>query len=196
MAAVGRHIAALMTEPECVRLVEACEELANGAIDSDTFCDLHTIGQAANDYIYLILDDYKHNECIYMALDALGDVAATEAGVLERSATRRRAEAVWKHPVFIAGKQDAEQTFLGYLHDVFGPDPYKPVKVVRAWRTTTAVSLARSMDTSRDFSAMPVLADALQEAGCEHPAVLNHCRDPKASHVRGCWVIDLVLGKK
>jgi hypothetical protein len=209
MAAVGRHIAALMTEPECVRVVEACEEFAEGVIDVDAFSDLHAIGQdacwrssapaigrAANDYVCRILDDFKHNECIYFALDTLAYVAATEAGVLKPSATYREAEAVWQHPLFLAGKQAAERTFLGYMHDVFGPDPYEPLKFDPSWRTDTVESIARSMYASRDFSGMPVLADALQESGCENPDILRHCRDPHASHVRGCWVVDLVLGKK
>jgi hypothetical protein len=42
---------------------------------------------------------------------------------------------------------------------------------------------------------MPILADALQDAGCDNEDILNHCRDPKQVHVRGCWVVDLVLGK-
>ena len=50
------------------------------------------------------------------------------------------------------------------------------------------------MYDSRDFSAMPILADALQDAGCGSADVLNHCREPGA-HVRGCWVVDLVMGK-
>jgi hypothetical protein len=58
------------------------------------------------------------------------------------------------------------------------------------------VSLARTMYESRDFSAMPILADALQDAGCDSDEVLNHCRDTNNTHVRGCWVVDLVLGKQ
>ena len=63
-----------------------------------------------------------------------------------------------------------------------------------AWRTDTALSLARVMYESRDFSAMPILADALQDAGCELADILDHCRGT-SPHVRGCWVVDLVLGK-
>jgi hypothetical protein len=51
------------------------------------------------------------------------------------------------------------------------------------------------MYESRNFAAMPVLADALEEAGCDSPDVLAHCRDAAGVHVRGCWVVDLVLGK-
>jgi hypothetical protein len=63
------------------------------------------------------------------------------------------------------------------------------------WRTDTVVMLARTMYDTRDFSGMPILADALQEAGCEQPIILEHCRDLKQQHVRGCWVVDLILGK-
>jgi len=51
------------------------------------------------------------------------------------------------------------------------------------------------MYDSRDFGAMPILADALQDAGCENEDILTHCRDTAARHARGCWVCDLVLGK-
>ena len=80
-----------------------------------------------------------------------------------------------------------------YLADVFGPAP--PVAFSPGWRTDTAVALARQMYDAREFSAMPILADALQDAGCEEGVVLSHCRDAAASHVRGCWAVDLVLGK-
>jgi hypothetical protein len=74
-------------------------------------------------------------------------------------------------------------------------DPFVPVTFDPEWRTSTAVSLSKQMYESRDFSAMPILADALQDAGCEADAILAHCRDPRQVHVRGCWVVDLVLGK-
>jgi hypothetical protein len=80
------------------------------------------------------------------------------------------------------------------LRDVI-PNPYRPVTFSHSWRTDTAVSVARGMYESRDFGAMPILADALQDAGCDNEDVLNHCRDAKQVHVRGCWVVDLVLGK-
>jgi hypothetical protein len=79
------------------------------------------------------------------------------------------------------------------LRDIFG-NPFRPVAFAPSWRTSTAVGLARTMFESRDFAAMPVLADALEEAGCDNPDVLAHCRGP-GPHVRGCWVVDLVLGK-
>jgi len=72
--------------------------------------------------------------------------------------------------------------------------PFRPVAFDVEWRTTTVLALARHMYESREFSAMPVMADALQDAGCEDENILSHCRGP-GPHVRGCWVVDLVLGK-
>jgi hypothetical protein len=80
------------------------------------------------------------------------------------------------------------------LRDIFG-NPFRPLTVNSDWLTPTVQQLAAYIYESRDFSTMPILADALQDAGCDNADVLNHCRDTKATHVRGCWVVDLVLGK-
>ena len=80
------------------------------------------------------------------------------------------------------------------FRDIFG-NPFRHATFDPAWRSSTVVALAAQMYESRDFGAMPILADALQDAGCDSEDVLNHCRDAKATHVRGCWVVDLVLGK-
>ncbi|VTR93498.1 Uncharacterized protein OS=Sorangium cellulosum (strain So ce56) GN=sce5710 PE=4 SV=1 [Gemmata massiliana] len=81
-----------------------------------------------------------------------------------------------------------------WLRCIFG-NPFRPVTPSPLWHTSTTVALASQMYESRDFSAMPILADALQDAGCNNEDVLSHCRGP-GPHVRGCWVVDLVLGKK
>jgi hypothetical protein len=80
------------------------------------------------------------------------------------------------------------------IRDVF-PNPFRPVPFSPEWRTATAVALSRQQYDSRNFSAMPILADALQDAGCDNADILDHCRGP-GPHVRGCWVVDLVLGKE
>jgi hypothetical protein len=77
---------------------------------------------------------------------------------------------------------------------MFG-NPFRPISFDPEWRTSTAVALAQQMYDSRDFNVMPILADALQDAGCENEDVLDHCRAADGVHVRGCWVVDLVLGK-
>ncbi|MDB5310483.1 MAG: hypothetical protein JWO38_4685 [Gemmataceae bacterium] len=89
---------------------------------------------------------------------------------------------------------DAEcKAICGLIRDIFG-NPFRPATIDPSWLTSTVTDLARQMYESRDFSPMPILADALQDAGCYHPDFLCHCRGP-GPHVRGCWVVDLVLGK-
>ncbi len=79
------------------------------------------------------------------------------------------------------------------LRDIFG-NPFHPITLDPSWLTSTVVSLARQIYDSRDFTAMPILADALQDAGCDNPQIVEHCQGP-GSHVRGCWVCDLCLNK-
>ena len=87
------------------------------------------------------------------------------------------------------------ENFYSIVLDTLG-NPFRPVAVAPEWRTDTAVTLARGVYQSRDFGAMPILADALPDAGCDNANILNHCRDVNQVHVRGCWVVDLVLGKE
>ena len=84
--------------------------------------------------------------------------------------------------------------WTGSPYDGWGA-PGPPVSLNPEWRTSTVVALAQSMSESRDFSALPILADALQDAGCDNNDILNHCRDGRAARSRGSWVVDLVLGK-
>ena len=89
------------------------------------------------------------------------------------------------------GRFEAERAFrCAVLREILG-NPFRPVVFAPEWRTSTAIALAAQMYESRDFSPMPILADALQDAGCENEEVLNHCRGP-GPHVRGCWVVDQV----
>jgi|SRR5579883_450108 len=89
---------------------------------------------------------------------------------------------------------NVEAILLPLLRDIFG-NPFRPVVFDPEWRTSAAVALAVQMYDSRDFGTMPILADALQDAGCDSADILDHCREP-GPHVRGCWVVDLVLGKE
>jgi hypothetical protein len=77
--------------------------------------------------------------------------------------------------------------------EIFG-NPFRPAAFAPAWRTDTAVLLARQAYEANEFSALPILADALQDAGCDRDDLLSHLRDPGRGHVRGCWAVDLVLG--
>lgn len=86
-----------------------------------------------------------------------------------------------------------EQAYL--LQDVFG-GKNPAVKFEPAWRTSTVVALANGIYEERAFDRMPILADAMEEAGCENNRILTHCRDAKGRHTRGCWVVDKILDNK
>ncbi len=79
------------------------------------------------------------------------------------------------------------------LRDIIG-NPFRPVAVDRNWQSITANKLADAIYAERAFDRLPILADALEDAGCTNTAILKHCRGP-GPHVRGCWVVDLILGK-
>jgi hypothetical protein len=79
------------------------------------------------------------------------------------------------------------------LREIIG-NPYRPLVTDSRWLSTTVVTLSRLAYDSRSFEALPILADALEDAGCGDSDILAHCRGP-GPHVRGCWVVDLLLGK-
>jgi len=83
------------------------------------------------------------------------------------------------------------------LRCIFG-NPFAPIAidpVWLAWRDGTIRNLAQTIYANRCFAHMPILGDALEDAGCNNTDILNHCRQP-SEHVRGCWMVDLLLGKK
>ena len=81
------------------------------------------------------------------------------------------------------------------FYEIFG-NPFRPVTFDPAWRTSTVFALAQGIYDDKAFDRMPILADALQDADCDNDDILNHLRDATAPHVRGCWALDLVLGKE
>lgn len=81
------------------------------------------------------------------------------------------------------------------VREIFG-DPFRQVEVDPAWLTSDVVALAREIYAKRAFDQMWVLEDALRDAGCDNSAVLSHCTEHRGEHVRGCWVVDMLLGKE
>jgi hypothetical protein len=88
----------------------------------------------------------------------------------------------------------SKKLLVDTLVDIFG-NPFRPVTVDPRWLSETVVALATRIYEERAFAWMPILADALQDAGCEEEQVLMHCREPR-EHFRGCWVVDMLLGKQ
>jgi hypothetical protein len=85
---------------------------------------------------------------------------------------------------------------VGLVFEVFG-NPFRPGRIddySLAWDGGLVRQLAEGIYEDKAFDRMPVLGDALEDAGCSDEAVLSHCRT-QADHVRGCWVLDMILGR-
>jgi hypothetical protein len=106
--------------------------------------------------------------------------------------------AAWSAAHALDGDASYERLVQSQLvRDAFG-NPFSPHRLNPAWlrwHDCCVVHMARTIYEDRRFEDMPILADALEEAGCDNELILEHCREP-AEHARGCWVLDAVLGKK
>jgi hypothetical protein len=177
-----RRVWTLLTEECCRHAVEVAERLAEGGVPHEeraTAC-----GTVAGVLLSLPAG-------VPASLRAAYDAAWNVAGAPERHSPLMAAA---KALAAEAGGTEAAEYQAELLRCIFG-DPFRPAAIEAAWRSDTAQALARQMYESRDFSAMPILADALQDAECEDAELLGHCRGP-GTHARGCWVVDLVLGKE
>jgi hypothetical protein len=99
------------------------------------------------------------------------------------------------HPIALSEPERNAQAIL--IRDIFG-NPFRIVKMDpswQAWNNGTVPKIAQAIYDDRTFNHLPILADALEEAGCTNADILGHCRGP-GPHARGCWVVDLLLGKE
>jgi hypothetical protein len=160
-----------LTDPSGRAVIEAAEAFADGLINEE---ELNLVKDA-----YPQGEKYNPSAVATKAAYVAASLAAQKAGLPEGVFCRLSRNRIDEH--------------VALLRDIFG-NPFRPIAFSPAWHTDTAVALARQMYESRDFSAMPILADALQDAGCDSEDILTHCRG-EGPHVRGCWVVDLVLGK-
>ena len=151
------------------------------------------LGRAAVEVAELFADGHVHSEQLRAARLACKNsgpqsswyAAATDPAIAARNAALSAQDGA-------ADPQTERLAQAEVFRDIFG-NPFRPA-VIDPWRTPEAVGLARVMYEQGDFTRMPELADALQQSGCTDGQVLGHCRDGHEHH-RGCWVVDLVLGK-
>jgi hypothetical protein len=93
--------------------------------------------------------------------------------------------------------QHPARTQCDLLREIVG-NPWRPVAVEPVWLSWNGGAvpmLAQGIYDERAFDRLPILADALEDAGCSDRDILDHCRGP-GPHVRGCWAVDLLLGKE
>jgi hypothetical protein len=175
-----------LTHGRTRQAVETAEQFADALVDEAALSRAHSMG----------LDALARYQEVLFRRKLMNRDGET---LIERR-LRLAAQSAHVHKPFLIGRirwiqqdPDLSKCSPQLLHEVFG-NPFRPVVVDASWLTSTVLALARQMYESRDFSPMPILADALQDAGCEDEDVLSHCRSG-GPHCRGCWVVDLVLGK-
>jgi hypothetical protein len=171
-------------------IVETAEAFADGLV---TVADLQRASDSAK----------RHFPRFLGSRDELQIQGATESITVLRTGFVRTdlhfggyeaAHGVIRAVINILGDAPRELEVAGLLRDIVG-NPFRPVTLNPAWRTSNVTGLAQAIYDDRAFDRLPILADALEDAGCDNADILNHCRDGGV-HVRGCWVVDLVLGKQ
>ena len=187
----GAGLLTRVNHPTCNAAAEVVWRMAEGTASPDQiaagsdvlgalWAELHTVGMSLDSFAILHL------------VNILSLLFREQPYDAARNLTARRTQQWDEQPL----TPEEERLSCDLLRDIFGNRGDVPAEPrwQAAWRTSTAVAMARQMYESREFSAMPILADALQDAGCDRDDILDHCRGP-GPHVRGCWVVDLVLGK-
>jgi hypothetical protein len=105
--------------------------------------------------------------------------------------------AVLVRPHWERARNLAREYQAGLLRDLFTPF-HPPLHIEPAWLSWdrgTVRNMAEVIDRERDYTRLPVLADALEDAGCTEPLILAHCREDQV-HTRGCWVVERLLGRE
>ncbi len=172
---------------EGLQLLDACESFADDSLEWRELTALREAAKTPN--LYGQADSRRSG---IAAQNALGAVLATAWGKQIRGwhavgdVVRRCFEA--RH---YSGWKQAPREFSDLFRDIF---TFHPITLDPSWLTSTVTALAQGMYDSRDFSTMPILADALMDAGCDNESILQHCRR-QGARVRGCWVVDLILQK-
>jgi hypothetical protein len=196
--ASARLASAWLVHPDSRAAVEISERVAEGIYGPDALAPAYRAAWAV-----LPLEPYSdvHVAAARAAARTVQD-QAYEAALLTRNevvgfyAEAEEAKVTSeeeKERLYWIGKDHGERLLTSCLRDIFG-NPFCNVSLHEDWLTPTVVALARAIYDDQDFDALPVLADALEDADCSDPDVLSHLRGP-GPHVRGCHVVDLLTGR-
>ncbi|MFO0880949.1 MAG: hypothetical protein U0840_26800 [Gemmataceae bacterium] len=178
-----------LEDPRSRRAVEVAERYADGKATPRELADARASAvppARGPSWAAYWATNIKASGPVVNVFEAAVAAAATKA-------TRRTGQAITWDSVHAASVRDQ----VDLIREVAG-NPYKEVHFDPRWLTWEGgqiVRFAEAVYESMEFDRMPILADALEEAGCSDETVLEHCRHG-GPHVRGCWVLDLVLDKE
>lgn len=178
----------LMPSDDCREAIITAELTADGECDASVMYRLsvninssigsHALRGEVGEYAAIAAERVSSLDRFYMAAEAAAVAIAVQ----------RSSENYEPHRTV----EESHQASL--VRCMFG-NPFRYVTVGPSWLTTDVRLLATGIYEDKAFDRLPILADALQDAGCENEEVLNHCRS-NGPHVRGCWVVDLLTGRK
>lgn len=206
-----RRIFHLLEDRRSRRALEVGEQHAEGllnhedwlAINREASLSATDIGRAAEDALINGSDNVQVSS-VYAAAAAghlLGEPAFSRAESVatctENALASLPASRLSVHNFENDIRLKERAMHCGLLREIFG-NPFQPLVLDPSWlkwNGGTVITLAQGIYEDRAFDRLPILADALMDAGCFDEEILNHCRS-QGPHVRGCWVVDLVLGKR
>jgi hypothetical protein len=194
-----RHIWNLLIDPGSRKAVIEAELHADGRLTDEQLCRVSEEAEAAFQRVRAQQPDPVSDSPQKMAASAVWGATVSRLedsifvpdepiiGMAINTALQAEVTAEYEW-------QDEQRTIQSSLvRDIFG-NPFCPANADPTWHTLDVISLATGIYEDRAFDRLPILADALQDAGCDNDDILDHCRSD-GPHVRGCWVVDLLLGK-
>ena len=189
------RFAPLLSEARSRQAIDILGQYADGAAtDEELSAAQEAAADVYNERCVAVGERYYLDPTAHAA-SAVWNATISAWEALERMITLSEvAQSVLVACVAAAPEPETEMAAQAALvRDIFG-NPFRPITLDPSWLTSTVITLARTMYDTRDFSAMPILADALADAGCGDDQVLSHCRG-NGPHVKGCFVVDLFTGK-
>jgi hypothetical protein len=193
-----RHVWDLLPDQRSRTAVEVAEGYADRLVDARQQAGVlgqalaaanRTTGRAA--WAPYWAAKRKITESVWNACEAALDGSVRQA-VSRARATGADLASAWEEARSAGAREQAR-----LLRDILG-NPFRPAKLDAAWlhwQGGLVPALARRIYDERDFTGLAILADALEDAGCDDADVLSHCRSG-GDHVRGCHVVDLLLGRR
>jgi hypothetical protein len=202
-----RAVDAIMADERCRGLVECAERRSDGSVGADEWAAAQATSRAAVRAAPHLLASHgggaPADDPSAVRLWAAFAAACSVADPAEEAPTFFALQAAMNaHLAAQAGAGGAKAakwspTQVGFIRDLFG-NPWRPCQAIRpewaAWNDGCVVKLAKAIYDERRFGDLPVLADALEDAGCTDAELLGHLRSP-GPHVLGCWATDVILGR-
>lgn len=194
--AIGRHIWHLLEDETCRHAIVSAERFAEGLITREELRE--AIPPRTSNYAGTIAF-LSREAAVYVACLGRENNPEVDACRYAQVASQAVAgtlvgEVCWATRCSPAMAVEYAR-HASLVRDIFGPLPFRRATIDPAWLSPSVTQLAQTIYEERAFHHLPIFADLLQESGCTDADILNHCRQ-SSEHVRGCWCLDLIIGKE